>query len=102
MVLKVSYQSVRPIHVMLKKRVTINSLLCVNCRKWTHEQCTKWKNVTSVLTQGFVCKRCKMMMRNEMSVERLNDDVETVEGFCFLANALNASGGSVVTRSRIK
>ena len=39
-----------------------------------------------------------------MSVERLNDDVETVEEF-YLVNALNASGGSeiiVVARTRIK
>ena len=34
------------------------------------------------------------MVRNETSVERLNDDVETVEGFCHLGNALNASGSS--------
>ena len=36
-------------------------------------------------------------------MERLNDDVETVEGFCCLGNALNASGGSeitVVTKTR--
>ena len=29
-----------------------------------------------------------------MTIERLNDDVETIKGFCYLANALNASGGS--------
>ena len=45
-----------------------------------------------------------MMSRNETSVERLNDNEETVEGFCCLGNALNASGGfemTVVARSRI-
>ena len=38
-----------------------------------------------------------------MSAERLNDDVETVEEFCYLENALNASSGSemaVVTSTR--
>ena len=39
-----------------------------------------------------------------MSVERFSDDVETVEEFCYLKNASNASGGSdktVVIRTRI-
>ena len=57
-----------------------------------------------VLSEGFVCERYKIMARIEMSVERLNDDVDTVEGFCYLGNALNAGGGSemtVVTRIRI-
>ena len=57
-----------------------------------------------VLAEGFVCKTCKIMTRNAMSAERLNDDVKTVEGFCYLGNALNASGGSeltVVARTRI-
>ena len=30
----------------------------------------------------------------EMAVKRLNNDMETVEGFCYLVNALYASGGS--------
>ena len=29
-----------------------------------------------------------------MSVERLNDDVETVKKFCYIGNAVNASCGS--------
>ena len=56
-------------------RATTNSMLCVKCRKWIHERRTKWKKVSSVLAEGFVCKRCKMMTRNETSVERLNDFV---------------------------
>ena len=35
-----------------------------------------------------------MTTTNEMSVERLNDDVETVERFCYLGNGLNARSGS--------
>ena len=53
---------------------------------------------------GWLCKAYKMMTRNETPVEKLNDDVETVEGFCYPRNALNASGGSemtVVARTRI-
>ena len=46
---------------------------------------------------SIVSKRCKMT-KNEKSVERLNNGVETVEGFCFLGNLLNASGdGTVAT-----
>ena len=43
------------------------------------------------MAEGYVRKKCKMMTRNETSVERINDE-ETVEGFCYLENALNASG----------
>ena len=38
-----------------------------------------------------------MMTRNEMTLEKLNDDVETAEKFCYLGNALNARGGSKMT-----
>ena len=51
------------------------------------------------------CKKCKMTTRNEMSVERLNDDKKTVKGFCSLGNALNAGGYSettVVARTRVE
>ena len=44
------------------------------------------------------------MIKNETSLERLNDDVDTVKGFCCLGNALNASGGFeiiVVTKTKI-
>ena len=65
------------------KRFTTNSALCLKCRKWAHRQGTKWK-VKSVLAKDFVCKKCKMTTRNETFVEKLNDDVETVKGFCYL------------------
>ena len=68
-------------------------MLCVKSKKWTNGQCTKWK-VTSVLPEGFAYKRCKMMMKNEMPLERLNDDLDTVKRFCYLGNVLNTSGGS--------
>ena len=49
------------------------------------------------MAENFVCKRCRLMTRNKMSVNRLNDDVETAK-----ENALNVNGGSektVVARS---
>ena len=71
--------------------------LCQNKTLRRLEECTKWKKITSVMAEGFFCKRCKMMMRNEMSVERLNDEVETGEEFYYLGNALNVNGGSEKT-----
>ena len=44
------------------------------------------------------------MTRYKISVDRSNDDVETVAGFCYLVNVLKARGGSemtVVARARI-
>ena len=55
--------------------------------------------------KGFVCAKCKMIMRNETFVKRLNDEKETVKGFCYCGNALNASSGfkmMVVARTRIR
>ena len=75
------------------KKVTINTLSRMKCRKWIHGQCTKWKKVTSAMAEDFICKKC-LKTRSEMSVKRLNDDVETVEGFCYFGNAFIASGGS--------
>ena len=55
--------------------------------------------------KDFVCKRYKILTRNETSVERLNDHVVTVQGFCWFGNASNASGivsaMTVVARIRI-
>ena len=43
---------------------------------------------------------CKMTTRNEISVERLNGDVETVKDF--VINAVNASDGSDMTSHKNK
>ena len=39
-------------------------------------------------------------MKNEMSVERLNDGLETVKGFCYLGNVLNAMTVSRFSKTR--
>jgi len=44
------------------------------------------------------------MTARTVAVEKLCDDIETVKGFCYLGNRLNASGGSkaaVTARTRI-
>ena len=69
------------------------------------ENALEWKKVTLSLAEGFLCKSCKIMMKNIISVEKLNDDVKIVEEFCYLGEASNASGGlqtTVVARTRIK
>ena len=48
----------------------------------------------------FVCSNCKEMLE---SIEKLCDEVETVNGFCYLGDILNSSGGceaAVTVRAR--
>ena len=46
----------------------------------------------------FVCSKCKEIMEGTMdSIENLCDEVETVNGFCYLEDRLNASGGCEAT-----
>ena len=45
------------------------------------EDALRKKKVTSAFEEGFICKICEIMTRNEMSVEILNDDAETVKEF---------------------
>ena len=53
----------------------------------------------------FVCLKCKQIMEGTMdSIKKLCDEVETVNGFCYLGKRLNASGGceaAVTPRVRI-
>ena len=60
-------------------------------KKLNHGGCTEQKKVT--LAEAFVCKRCKMMTKSEMSVARLSDDVETVERLGYRKNVLSACDG---------
>ena len=42
----------------------------------------------------FVCLKCKGIMKGTVdSIEKLCDEVETVNGFCYLGDRLNSSGG---------
>ena len=53
----------------------------------------------------FVCSKCKGIMEGTVvSIEQLCNEVETVNGFCYLEDRLNASGGceaAVTARVRI-
>ena len=42
----------------------------------------------------FVCSKCKGIMEGTMdSIEKLCDEVETVNGFCYVGVKLNVNGG---------
>ena len=87
------------------RRVMANSVLCTKCENWVHGKCAKIKRATARLAMHFVCLKCKGIMEGTMdSNEKLCDEVETVNGFCYLGDRLNASGGceaAVTTKVRI-
>ena len=73
--------------------VMANSVLCVKCGKGIHGRCAKVKRVTPSLGRDFVCGRCKKQVDDGL-VEQLGElceEVETVRGFCFLGDRVNAS-----------
>ena len=71
-----------------------NSMLCTKCGSWVCGKCAKMKRATTRLAMHFVCLKCKGIMERMMdSIEKLCDEVETVNGFCYLGDRLNASGG---------
>ena len=84
------------------KRVMANS---VKCGKWIHGRYAKVKRVSSRLGRDLVCGRCKKQAdRLVKPVEELCEEVETVRGFCYLGDRVNASGGyeaAVTARARI-
>ena len=88
-----------------EKRVMANSVLCVKCGKWIHGRSMKVKRVTPKLRRDFVCGGCKKQVDGLVEpVEELSEDVETVRGFCYLGDRVNASGGceaAVTARARI-
>ena len=87
------------------RRVMANSVLCTKCGSWVHGKCAKIKRATTRLAMHFVCLKCKGIMEGTMdSIKKLCDEVETVNGFSYLGDRLNASGGceaAVTARVRI-
>ena len=87
------------------KRVMANSVMCTKCGNWVHGSCAKIKRATVRLAMHFVCLKCKEITEGTVdSIEKLSDEVETVNGFCYLGDRLNSSGGceaAVTTRVRI-
>ena len=86
------------------KRVKANSLSCTKCGKWIHGRCAKIKRVSPSMARDFTCRRCETRAGGVVEpVEELCDEVETVKGFCYLGDRINASGGceaAVTARAR--
>ena len=73
------------------------SVLCTKCGNWVHGRCAKIKRATAELAMHFVFSKCKEIMERRVdSIEKLSDEVETVNGFCYLGDRLNARGGCEV------
>ena len=86
------------------RRVMGNLMLCTKCGSWVHGRCAKIR-ITTRLAMPFVCLKCKGIMEGTVdSIEKLCNKVETVNGFCYLVDKLNSSGGckaAVTARIRI-
>ncbi|XP_068756631.1 uncharacterized protein [Montipora capricornis] len=82
-----------------------NSVLCVKCGKWIHGRYVKVKRATPRLGRDFVCGQCKKQVDGLVEpVEELCEEIETVRGFCYLGDRVNASGGceaAVIARAGI-
>ena len=87
------------------KRVMANLALCTKCGNWVYGRCAKTKRATARSAMHFICSKCKEIMEGTMdSIEKLCDEVETVNGFCYLGDRINASDGceaAVTARVRI-
>ena len=87
------------------KRVTANSVLCTKFNLWINGKCSKLKKVTPCTARFFACNKCNKATNNakEVQQEVMSDEVETVKGFCYLGDRLNASGeceATVTARTR--
>ena len=62
-----------------------NSALGTKCGNWSHGRSANTKRVTTRLATRFVCSRCREMREGMVDlIEKLCDEVETVNGFCYL------------------
>ena len=73
------------------RRVRTNSVLCKKCENWAHGKCANIKRATARLAMHFVWLKCKRIMERTMdSIEKLCDEVEAGNEFCYLGDKLNA------------
>ena len=71
-----------------------NTVLCTKCGNWVQGRCAKIRRAAARLAMHFVCTRCKGIMKGTVdSIKTLCNEVEMVNGFCYLGDKLNASGG---------
>ena len=82
-----------------------NSVWCTKCGNGIRGRCAKIKRATARLAMHFICSKCKGIIEGMVeSIEKLCDEVETVNGFSYLGDRLNAIGSceaAVAARVRI-
>jgi len=83
-----------------KKGVGNNSILCHDCKKWIHKQCSGVKGSLRNASQSFVCRCCKVdrpitdVLNTDLHVDIGNGvSLEKVNKFCYLGDMLDADGG---------
>ena len=86
------------------KSVGSNAVCYTQCMKWIHGSCAKMKKVTCSSARDFVCRRCTDVGDGTVEpVEVSCNEVETVNGCCYLGDRLNASGGcETAVNSRVR
>ena len=93
------------LRAVCSRRVMTISVLCTKCGNWVHGRYSITNRVTTRLVTRFVCSSCRNMINETVDlIEKLCDEVETVNRFCYLRDRLNASGGckvAVTARVRI-
>ena len=71
------------------RRVMANSVPCTKCKNSVHGRCAKIKRVTARLAMHFIFSKCKGIMEETVnSIEKVCDEVETVNGFCYLGDRI--------------
>ena len=77
-----------------ERRVMANSVLCTKCENWAYGRCAQIKRAPARLAMDFIGLKCKGIMEGMVYlIEKLCDEVETVNRFCYLGDRLNAGGG---------
>ena len=82
-----------------------NSVLCTKCENWVYGECAKMKIVNARLATRLFAQDVRETMEGMVnSIEKLCDEMEAVNGFCYLGVRLYARGScksAVTARVRI-
>ena len=90
---------------MCKAGVGSNSINCTSCGKWVHKRCSGLTGSLNVV--GFECSRCVHGNTRQAAEVRkeieLDGNVECVEKFCYLGDAMGSGGGAEeASRARVR
>ena len=85
------------------RKVIANSVLRTKCENWVHGKCAKIKRATARLAMHFICSKCKEIIKETAdSIEKLCNEVEILNGFCYLGDRLNGGcEAAVIARVKI-